>query len=727
MTTTFPELLDAIHAYNHEADQDLLQQTYEFASHAHARQKRATGEPYVIHPVEVARILANYRVDTETIIGALLHDTVEDSPITLNQIEEQFGARIAHLVDGVTKVARIRASTKHHDSTAPDANADSLHKMMLAMAEDVRVLIIKLADRLHNMRTIDALKPDKRERIAQETLAIYAPLAARIGMHDMREEFEDLAFEVLNPKARKAIIRRFISLKRRSGHMTPKIATEISDLLKQNNISAEVIGRDKRPYSIWHKLETKGALFGQLSDISAFRILVGQTTDCYLALGILHTEWPLIPGRFKDYISVPKPNGYQSLHTTVLGPHALRMEIQIRTTEMDDRAEAGIAAHWLYKSGGGEVKDDPLLGLREWIHSAGESTTPTESIEFASTEDYSKFVYCFTPKGKIIHLPRGANAIDFAYAVHSDVGGECVGAKINGKYAPLFQQLKSGQEVEILRSSGARPQVEWINDVVTSRAKKGIRAAIRAHEEHERATFGQFLGKSAFRAAGLEPTNRAFALAARLMGYPSVEKLYAALGRSKITGKQIVEVIYPERLEYEENLHTTPTTAPRHTIAGIRGKNKVTIAACCNPLPGERIVGVSSTKKGGDTLIHAIDCEFLATPESDKANWADLQWDVMANAHPQNRARIEVIVANRVRSLGKVCDLIGLHGANIEDIEMMQRRPDYFRIEFEITVNDIKHLNKILTSINTESVVSDAKRLRNTSEKPEKETDHDAL
>ncbi len=706
MTTDFLELVQKIRAYDPQVDEDLLRRAHDFATVAHAEQKRASGEPYVAHPVEVASILSTYRVDAETIAGAMLHDTVEDSTATLAEVEEEFGPRVAHLVDGVTKVARLRVESEN------GVDAENLHKMMLAMAEDVRVLVIKLADRLHNMRTIDALKRTKRERIARETLDVYAPLAARIGMHEMREELEDLAFEVLNPKARKAIMQRFVSLIRRSGRRTQRIAAEISAVLQASGIEAEVVGRDKRPYSIWRKLEHKEVEFGQLADISAFRVLVDQPLDCYRALGILHTKWPLVPGRLKDYVSVPKPNGYQSLHTTVVGPDATRMEVQIRTRDMHERAEGGIAAHWLYKTGGGTLDNDPFHDLRDWIDSVRDSASPAESLEFAASESLSGHVYCFTPKGRIIHLPRGATPVDFAYAVHTEIGNDCVGAKINGNPVPLFQPLKSGQEIEILRSRSSRPHPEWEADVVTTRARSAIRRAVREREEQDRANFGERLVKAAFRKAGHEPTARAFALAARRLHFASAEKLFSALGRSNVTSDQIVQVIYPAGPDGSATTAASPD-APHHAVIGLRGDKGVEIASCCSPLPGERIVGVSIRGRG--MTVHTIDCESLASPESDRAKWADLRWDEAANALPRNRARLEVAIANQTRSLGKVCDLIGRYEANIEDLTMLQRHPDYFRIRFEIGVRDAKHMSEILTAVNAESVVASAVRIRDRS------------
>ncbi len=713
-TRKLRELAESIRTYDPGFDEVLLARAHELAVRAHAGQTRASGEPFVHHPLEVGKILAGYRVDQETIVGAILHDTVEDSAITLGEsgavtlgdIESGFGPHVAHLVDGVTKVSHIDFKPGR------EIDAQNLHKLMLAMAQDLRVLIIKLADRLHNLRTIRALVKERQEEIARETLNIYVPLADRIGMQELKEELEDRAFEVLNPHARKAIMRRFVALRKRTGRMTERITEEIRAVLTDHDIKAEVTGRQKRPYSIWQKLERKQIQFGQLADISAFRVIVQETADCYRALGALHTQWPLVPGRFKDHVSVPKPNGYQSLHTTLVGPDAGRIEIQIRTHDMHERAEAGIAAHWQYKSGTiGTVKDDPFLPLRDWIESVRAVESPDESVEFAVSENIRDSVYCFTPKGRIIHLPQRATALDFAYAVHTEVGNTCVGAKVDGKMAPLFQPLKSGQQVEILRSRYAHPSEQRLDDVVTVRARSAIRRSVREHQFRRHASLGERVVKAAFRRVGREPTARAISSAARKLGYKSVSQLLGALGRSDVTGAQVVRKIYPNEFQERQVASYRPPRPPRKAILGLEGGDPVEMAICCYPLPGDRIVGISEKERG--IVVHSIDCEVLEAYEEEDERWLDLRWDGRANRRPEHRAGIELVLANQKRALGRICDLIGRLEANIEDIVMVERRPDYGRARFEISVRDMKHLTTILTAVGAETIIAGARQIRN--------------
>src|SRR5262245_58986213 len=490
------ELVERVMSYDRGADEDLLNRAYVYAMKAHGGQKRASGEAYFNHPLEVAAILAEMKLDGATIAAALLHDVVEDTEATQPQIEERFGHEIASLVDGLTKIKRLDLVTKEA------TQAENLRKLLLAMAKDVRVLLVKLADRLHNMRTLGHMAQDKKMRIAQETMDIYAPLAGRMGMQNVREELEDISFRVLNPDAFATVKKRLDRLHEESGSLLVEIEKELNAELQANGIDAKVRGREKRPYSIWRKMERKSLSLGQLSDIFGFRVIVASVDECYRALGVAHRTWRAVPGRFKDYISTPKQNDYQSLHTTVIGPHHRRVEMQIRTREMNEIAERGVAAHALYKDV--HRRADAVNGvrlpkaesnayrwLRHLVEMLSEGESPREFLEHTRLELFQDQVFCFTPKGQLIALPRGATPIDFAYAVHTSIGDSCVGCRINGRHAPLVTQLDNGDEVEIIRSEAQVPPAAWEGLAVTGKARAAIRRATRLATRRQYAGLGK--------------------------------------------------------------------------------------------------------------------------------------------------------------------------------------------------------------------------------------------
>ncbi|MBT6509450.1 MAG: bifunctional (p)ppGpp synthetase/guanosine-3',5'-bis(diphosphate) 3'-pyrophosphohydrolase, partial [Rhodospirillaceae bacterium] len=477
------ELVERVRGYDTAADEDALNRAYVFAMMAHGTQTRASGDPYYSHPVEVAGILADMKLDASSIITGLLHDTVEDTDTTLEEISGQFGPQIAQLVDGVTKLSRIELQSEN------TRQAENFRKLFLAMSEDIRVLLVKLADRLHNMRTLQFVKkPEKRLRIAHETMEIYAPLAERIGMQSLKDELEDLAFREINPSARGSVVERLRYLHEEGGNIIPRVVERMSETLSEADVTVEVLGREKRPYSIWRKMQRKNVTFEQLSDIVAFRLVVETVTDCYRALGVIHSAWPMVPGRFKDYISTPKPNGYRSLHTTVYAPEHQRLEIQIRTRQMHEIAEFGVAAHWGY--GVGEERAALSDGrqyrwVRELLEILDHASDPEEFLEHTKLEMFQDQVFCFTPKGDLISLPRGATPVDFAYAVHTNVGDTCVGAKINGQINQLRTILQNGDQVEIVRSSVAAPSPIWEQFVATGKARSRIRRFVRVKERDE--------------------------------------------------------------------------------------------------------------------------------------------------------------------------------------------------------------------------------------------------
>jgi len=696
------ELVERVREYNPNTDEALLNRAYVFGAKAHANQIRASGEPYFGHPLEVAAILTDLHLDDASIVTALLHDTVEDTDATYEEIRRLFGEEIARLVDGVTKLTRLElASTE-------TAQAENFRKLLLAMAKDVRVILVKLADRLHNMRTLGALTPEKRQRIARETMEIYAPLAGRMGMQKMREELEDQAFEVLNPEARTSIMRRFIKLSRETGDTIPKISDEIAAILADAGIEAEVQGREKRPYSIWRKMEEKQTSFSQLSDIYGFRVLCGSEEDCYRALGAIHSHWRAVPGRFKDYISGPKANGYRSIHTTVYGAEAARVEIQIRTYAMHQVAETGVAAHWAYRDGE-QVENpfavDPFKWLRDLVARLEKGDEPQEFLEHVKLDMFTDQVFCFTPKGDVVGLPRGATPIDFAYAIHTRVGDHCAGALVDGHRVPLWTRLRNGQQVEVITAKGQHPSPQWTEMARTGRAKSAIRRALREQLREEQITLGRDIAMQGFARAGREAGQKTLRAAATRLGRNSVEEMLVAVARGELATQTLVEAIYPSQPDQPPAAPEVPPPAVR--VRGVRRNQAIEYCSCCYPIPGDRIVGLA--RKSG-VVVHAISCPVLAAYEDELGRWHDLAWDPDAANQPTNLVLIELTLANQPGALGKVCTLIGEQLANIDDLVISNRKPDFFHMSIHLEVRDVKHLSDILTAIRAQSYVSQVDR-----------------
>ncbi len=722
------ELVDKVQAYNPEADEALLNSAYVFAVRAHGGQTRASGEPYLNHPVEVAGILTDLHLDDATIVTALLHDTIEDTAATHDEIAARFGEEIAALVDGVTKLSKLDLKSREHQQ------AENFRKLVTAMARDPRVLLVKLADRLHNMRTIGHLALEKRERIARETLEIFAPLAGRMGMQWMREELEDLSFSVLHPDARLSVMKRFLHLKREAGdHVVDDIVALLREQLDLDGVKAEVFGREKRPYSIWRKMELKEVSFEQLSDIIAFRVIVDNEADCYRALGAVHRRMAAVPGRFKDYISSPKPNGYRSLHTTIIGKRGARVEMQIRTGQMHEVAETGVAAHWSYRDGAPNENPfavDPFSWLRDLVERlARGEPDPELFLEEAKMELRFDQVFCFTPRGDVIGLPLGATALDLAYAVHTGIGHRAVGAKVDGKPAPLWKRLRNGQTVEILTSQGQRPQPSWYDLVSTARARQAIRRELREMERDEAVIAGAKIVERAFERVGAQYSTKAMETAASRLSYSEAEALLAAIGFSEVTAVQVVEAVHPELVRAHDthdgatvgsaDPNRKKSVVTRRWIGGaVEGSTRSMPAApCCRPLPGERIMALR--EPGVGFRLHAIDCEVLERYEDALDRWLDVSWNADAGVRAENLAGIVLVLANEAGALGQVCTLLGASGVNIDGIEIRDRTPEMFRIQFEIEVRDVRHLNNVLTALRAHPIVEDAYRLRGENDEPE--------
>ena len=597
------DLVDRVRAYDPDADEALLNKAYVYAMQAHGKQFRASGDPYFAHPLEVAAILTDLKMDVPTIVTALLHDTVEDTYVTIEDVTENFGAEIANLVDGVTKLSQLELFSER------TKQAENFRKLMLAMSNDIRVLLVKLADRLHNMRTLHHIeKADKRRRIAQETLDIYAPLAGRIGMQNLREELEDLAFAELDPEARNSIVTRLARLDDSSGDRIGRIADQIKRKLAEHGIEAWVYGRAKRAYSIWRKLKDKQLNFEQLSDIFGFRVIVKTPEDCYLALGVLHQTWRMIPDRFKDFISNPKTNGYRSIHTTVIGPEQQRVEVQIRTQEMHDIAERGVAAHWRYREHiVGEATDNALAWLRDMVDLLERGDSAEEFLEHSQLNMYQDQVFCFSPKGDLISLPRGATPIDFAYQVHTDLGNQTVGAKVNGAHVPLHTPLRNGDQVDIIRQKGSSPSPLWEQFVVTGRARAEIRRYLKHAQRDEHVRFGRKILEKTFADEKEELTEKAIAEVAKKLRLTKAEDVFAEVGRGALRAHEVVEAVFPE-LKGDPKRHKQSYVRNDRKKISIRGLTEgisYNLGQCCHPLPGDRIVGVVSPGEG--VVIHTID------------------------------------------------------------------------------------------------------------------------
>ncbi len=700
------DLIALVRNYNPRTNADLIRKAYAYGTNMHDGQMRKSGEPYFTHPVAVAAILTEQRLDDATIVTALLHDTIEDTKSTYAEISRQFGEDIAELVDGVTKLTNLQLSSTETQQ------AENFRKLFMAMSKDLRVILVKLGDRLHNMRTIKSMRVEKQAQKARETMEIYAPLAGRMGMQWMREELEDLSFKVLNPDARNSIIRRFLTLQRESGDVVHKITADIRSELDKVEIEATVYGRAKKPYSIWRKMQEKDLAFSRLSDIYGFRIICDSVVDCYRILGVIHQRWRAVPGRFKDYISQPKNNGYRSIHTTVSGRDGKRVEVQIRTREMHEVAEAGVAAHWSYREGV-RARNPFAVDPVKWIASLTErfdEADNTEFLEHVKLEMYSDQVFCFTPKGDVIQLPRGATPLDYAFAIHTRIGNSTVSAKVDGIRVPLWTRLKNGQSVEIITAEGQRPQASWIDIVTTGRAKAAIRKSLREEDRGRFIKLGQELARAAFDHVGKKASDKALRTAAKMLGLNDDQDLLARLGSAELTARRVVEVLYPEMARAD--LEVVDAARP---VLGLSDDQAFRRAPCCQPVPGERIVGI--TYRGKGIVAHAIDCPALAEFEDQTERWVDMSWHAGRHA-AVHTVSIELTIANDAGVMGRVCTLVGEQKANISDLTFTDRKPDFYRLLIDVDLRDVEHLHMVMTALEAETDVAQVARHRDQTRKP---------
>jgi GTP pyrophosphokinase len=699
------ELVERVKAYDPDADEDLLNRAYVFGIKAHGNQKRDSGDPYFSHPLEVAGILTDLKLDDAAIVTALLHDTIEDTAATHAEIEKLFGREIADLVDGVTKLSKLELQSEE------TKQAENFRKFMLAMSHDVRVLLVKLADRLHNMRTLSGVRsPERRKRIATETMEIYAPLAGRMGMQNFREEYEDRAFCEINPDMRDSIVRRLSELKAQKGAVMTRIEAALLRKLDEHHIKATVSGREKRPYSIWRKMEEKRVNFDQLSDIFALRVVVGSIEDCYRTLGILHQSWRHVPGRFKDYISLPKSNNYRSLHTEIYGPESQRIELQIRSGEMHAVAESGIAAHWSYKdklSGSGPAASvDAYESLRSLIRSLQDGDTPEEFLEYTRLALFQDQVFCFTPKGKLISLPRDASPIDFAYAVHTEVGDTCVGAKINGRHMPLGTRLKNGDMVEIIRSPKQGPSAVW-EKMVTGRAQASIRKYLRNAEKLEQQRMGRAIIEKAFSDAGHEYSDKAMTAALKKLNLQKADDIFQALANGEVSPVDVLTAAVPAyvpdpSMRGFERLVSRKAKQGSIPILSMQPGLAFHLSRCCQPLAGDRIIGVITP--GAGVMVHTADCERLADVQDQPDRWIDVRWAPDA-ANEVQVGRLRISINNVSGTLAKACDIIARQGGNITNLKIASRSPLVFDMMVDIEVNDTRHLASIIAALRASPAV----------------------
>jgi guanosine-3',5'-bis(diphosphate) 3'-pyrophosphohydrolase len=726
------DLIERVKRYNPATSEPLLNRAYVYAMRAHGEQKRASGDPYFSHPLEVAGILTDLKLDDATIAAALLHDTIEDTAATRAEIDQMFGRDIGALVEGLTKLKKLDLVTKEAKQ------AENLRRLLLAIADDVRVLLIKLADRLHNMRTLSHMPHEARRRSAQETLDIYAPLAGRMGMHEMREELENLAFHELNPEAFTVVSERLDALESKSVGLVAEIERQLRGKLFDRGIDAEVTGRRKRAYSIWRKMERKSVGFEQLSDIFGFRVIVKTLPQCYEALGIVHTTWRVVPDRFKDYVSTPKQNDYRSIHTTVIGPSQQRVELQIRTREMDEIAEYGIAAHALYKDGIGSPTEmlsresSAYAWLRRTIELLAEGSSPEEFLEHTKLELFHDQVFCFTPKGKLIALPRGANTIDFAYAVHTGVGNMAVGCKINGKIAPLVSELMNGDEVEIITSKAQKaPPAAWESLVITGKARAAIRRATRVAVRHQYAGLGRRIVERLCQRAKIFYSDEKLQGGLPRLARASVDEVMSAVGRGEMRAADVVRAMYPD---YKEERAATIAYQPKPEsgwfglkkakavkvkvsgeagaaipIRGINTDLPVRFAPNGGAVPGDRIVGILTPGEG--ITIYPIQSSALKDFEDTPERWLDLRWDVEERTPQRFPARIALQTVNEPGSLAQVTQVIAEHDGNIDNIHMERSAPDFTSVIIDLEVFDIKHLNSIIAQLRAKDVVAGAERV----------------
>lgn len=715
MTHKYQDIIDKYKSYGCNIDEPMVNKAIEFAVKYHGNQKRASGDPYYHHPLEVAEIIAKMHLDNASVVTAILHDTIEDTPLTINEIKEHFGSEIAKLVDGVTKLTKIEFKT---DSVR---QAENFRKLLLAMSDDIRVLLVKLADRLHNMRTIDYIQnPDKKKRIALDTMEIYAPLAERIGVQQIKIELQDICFRILHPDVRDSILNRFDTIISDKEHLVDKVIKELTQDMKSSSIICDIYGRQKTPYSTWMKMKQKDVGIEQLADIIAFRIIGANLEECYRILGVVHSKYKMVPGHFQDFISTPKNNGYQSIHTVVIGPFQQKIEVQIRTHQMHEIAELGVAAHWRYKQGDNDMTDGKQYSwIRELLSILDQSNDSEEFFQNTKMAIYYDQVFCFTPKGHLVALPKGATTVDFAYMVHSNIGNACVGAKVNGRIVPLRTELQNGDQVEIITSKNQVASPTWENFVITGKARGEIKKAIRNKQREQYIQLGQNILTKFFNSMNVPNVNQVFKQACDFFGKDQEELLFA-VGEGSITREDILQQFKPKQSRFVAALELLKLKRKRHSkavasheyavpIKGLIPGMAIHYAKCCHPLPGDKIVGVIHA--GSGITIHTSDCDLLSNFESMPERIIDLTWDSEKSNIPFI-CRIKLVLLNEPASLAIISSEISKDGGNITNFKILTRTGDFFEMIFDIESKSVDHIEKIISTLRTKRVVQHAERYK---------------
>ena len=700
------DLIDNVKIYQTNEEIDLINKAINFAKDAHKEQFRKSGEPYYFHPIEVAKILSEIKLDNSSIACGLLHDTIEDTSATIEEIRENFGFEIANLVDGLTKINKYSLKINNLKF------GENYRKLLLAATQDLRVILIKLADRLHNMRTLDYLKDEsKKIKIALETQEIFAPLAQRLGMRDWQEQLEDLAFKKINPEARSSIVDRLKYLNSYDENIIEDIRYELKKLFLSQDIKCSIYGRIKSPFSIWNKIKNKDISFEQLSDIMAFRVITNSTRECYKGLGITHRKFSYIQGRFKDFISSPKSNGYRSLHTSVIGPKNKKIEIQFRSNVMNQIAEFGVAAHWKYKDPKKvNIKDSKQY---KWMHELLElmdnSSSQDELIENSKIRLFNENIYVFSPKGDIIELPKNATPVDFAYSIHTEIGDKCVASKINGKLQPLKTKLNNGDQVEILTSDQSQPSLLWEGFVVTNKVRSQLRRFMKSKKINEHITFGKQILLNQFKKENIEFTESAIKNVLSLFNCNNLDNLYQLIGSGSITSTAVLKKIFPE-LKISSRKKKNININQPIKLKGLTVGMSYNLAGCCSPIKGDQIVGIVTAGLG--VSVHTIDCNTLDSYSDSPERWLDISWETDNENEQILTSRINIVLTNKAGSLGKVTSVIAKNNGNISNINFKTRKIDFFEIVIDIEVRDKNHLNNIIAALRLLSEVSSLERIK---------------
>ena len=698
--------LDKLITYLKNDEKNLIINALNISNKAHQNQLRKSGEPFIYHPIEVAKILTSIKLDADSIAAGLLHDTVEDTKLTIKDIENNFGFQIAELVEGLTKISKYSLKANKQKL------GENYKKLLLAATMDLRVILIKLADRLHNMRTLQFIKNEsKKINISLETLEVYSPLAERLGMKEWQDELDDLSFKTINPEARKSIIERLDYLNSKDENIIDEIRYDLKKIFLEEDINCTIIGRIKSPYSIWNKIKNKNISFEQLSDIMAFRVVSNSTRECYKCLGVIHRKFPYIQGRFKDFISAPKSNGYRALHTSVMGPKNKKIEIQFRSNVMEQIADFGVAAHWKYKDP--KIIKEKDTKEYKWMHDLldlmNNSTNQDELIENSKIQLFRDHIYVFTPKGDVIELPKNATPIDFAYAIHSEVGDKCAAAKINEKSQPLKTVLKNGDQIEIITSDKSQPSPIWERFAVTSKVKSHIRRFFRSKKRDEYIRFGKEILNSIFNKENIEFNETTKNKIIKLYKLKMIEDIYELLGSGSITAASVLKKIYPEfNLNAPKNFIYEDSSSVK--LKGLTAGMSYHLAGCCSPIKGDNIVGIVTAGIG--VAVHTVDCQTLNSFEDSPERWLNISWEEQNNINTLSYARIKVVLTNQPGSLGKVTTIIAKNNGNISNINFLNRKNDFYEIIIDIEVRDSNHLNNIIAALRLVSEVSSLDRVK---------------